>query len=125
MADASRYWNEIENEHSAIVGLLSRVHKLATQKPPEIGVIVSAYQVVVRKFEEHFANEERIMAETRFPDAAEHQRHHQVLLIRLLSICDRMKTSRTLEGDQLRLTLQSLFDDATGADVSLREHLEQ
>jgi hemerythrin len=127
LTGAAMFWQEIEAEHAAIIELLSRARVIAAQSRLSTRAVVGAYEAVVRKFEDHFANEERLMAEAEFPDAdaSAHHRHHQVLLIRLFSICERMKTQRSVETGQLHLIFQSLLDDAIGADASLREHLER
>ena len=120
----ARIWEEIEAEHSAIIRLLNQARSIAAQNQSSVSSVGAAYEAVVRSFEEHFANEERLMTNTRFPEFDGHHRHHQVLLIRLFSICERIKTQQSVEADQLHLILQSLLDDAIGADAPLREHLE-
>jgi hemerythrin-like metal-binding protein len=124
---APTIWQEIETEHAAIIEHLNRARTITAQSRLSIREVISSYEAVVRKFEDHFANEERLMGEAGFPDADAyaHHRHHQVLLIRLFSICERMKAQQSVEVDQLHLILQSLLDDAIGADVSLKEHLER
>jgi hemerythrin len=120
-------WQEIETEHAAIIDHLNRARTIAAQSRLSIREVISSYEAVVRKFEDHFANEECLMGEAGYPDADAyaHHRHHQVLLIRLFSICERMKAQQSVEVDQLHLILQSLLDDAIGADIPLKEHLER
>lgn len=118
-------WELIERDHARILELLGQAGVVAAQSRQPVSFVLSAYEAVIRKFEEHFANEEGWMARTRFPEADAHRRHHQVLLIRLLSIRERMRTEQAVEIDQLQLAFQSLLDDAIGADAPLRLHLEQ
>ena len=125
MAGVSTRWEQIEDEHAAILDALNRVRVIALRCHSSARVLIPEFLGLVRKFEEHFANEERVMAETGFPDTAAHHRHHQVLLIRLLSICEHMNPDATVDSDELRLTFQSLLDDAIGVDIPLKEHLER
>lgn len=125
MSGVTELWAEIEGEHAGIFGLLNRVRVVAAQNGLSAPAILPTCEAVVRRFEDHFANEEKLMAETGFPDADAHRRHHQILLIRLHSICDRMRTEQVAELEQLQLVFQSLLDDAIGVDASFREHLDQ
>lgn len=123
MSDLAKVWEEIEAEHAGIMDALNRARVIAAESALSAAALVPVYEAVVRKFEDHFASEECAMAETRCPDAESHHRQHQVLRIRLLSICEQMKTGRSIEIEQLQLVFQSLLDDAIGADASFREHL--
>ncbi len=125
MSVALTRWDEIEAEHAAILDALMRLRVQAAASKFSASALLPACLDLVRRFEEHFFHEEELMAETGFPDADAHHRHHQVLLIRLLSICARMTQQDTVEIAQLQLTFQSLLDDAIGVDGSFREFIEQ
>ena len=119
----SNHWATIEAEHAALVEMLDQARLVAARSNLSARAVIPVYEAIVKRFEEHFASEERLMQMTRYPEAETHGCHHQVLLIRLLSICERMKATQSVEIEQLELTFQSLLDDAIGADVHLRDYL--
>lgn len=124
MIRVSGAWAVIEAEHAAIIDLLNEA-RIVAARDSSYDAVLPAYQAVVKKFVEHFENEERIMAEAGYPDASAHHRHHQVLLIRLLSLCEHMKATGSMTVEELRVAFQSLFDDAIGIDASFKEHLDE
>jgi methyl-accepting chemotaxis protein len=119
----SRSWDEIESEHASIIRLLRSARLVATQSQPSRRASVPILESIIQEFENHFDHEERIMAETKYPDARAHRAHHQVLLTRLYSILQEAKTGQSVEIEKLSLVLKTLYDDAIDADWSLREHL--
>jgi len=123
MNDFAKVWEKIDAEHADIMVALNRARVIAAESALSAAALVPVYEAVVRKFEGHFASEERALAETRCPDADSHRRQHQVLLIRLLSICQQMRGGQSIEIEQLQLIFQSLLDDAIGADASFRDYL--
>jgi len=125
MGAVSLRWDEIEAEHASLLNALLRIRVLAAESKLSAAVLLPACLDLVRRFEEHFSHEERIMAAAAYPEAVAHHRHHQVLLARLLAICSRMTKEETVEIEQLQLALQTLFDDAIGVDAPFREFLEQ
>jgi hemerythrin-like metal-binding protein len=124
MVRASGSWATLEAEHGSIIELLNRARVLALRDSSRDSLLPT-YQAIVKKFEEHFEHEERMMEATGYPDAQAHHRHHQVLLIRLLSLCDRMKSPGSVEIEELRVPFQTLFDDAVGADASFKAYLDE
>ena len=123
MTQASGSWEVIEAEHAAIIELSNQV-RIAAEKPGSFDAVFAAYQAVVEKFEEHFENEERLMAQIGYPGRTMHRRHHEVLLIRLLSLGEHMKSTGSVDLAELRVPFQSLLDDAIEDDASFKEYLD-
>jgi len=80
---------------------------------------------IIQEFESHFEHEERIMAETKYPEARAHRAHHQILLARLFSILQDVQAAQSVHVEQFLLVLKTLYDDAIDADSYLKLHLEQ
>lgn len=83
--DASRYGLEIPDMdygHRLIIECMNDLHagSVANASPIELG---NRFDRLVRATVEHFSDEERLMAEIGFPDAARHRLMHQQILERL------------------------------------------
>lgn len=70
---------EIDHEHEALIELLNRLD-IAFHEGQNAGILRAALRQVVSATEAHFRNEERLMTEFDYPEAASHKNEHDFLV---------------------------------------------
>jgi len=99
-----RYAN-IHEEHEALLELLNEMKSGGMHEEP--GSIRSATDRFLDSLATHFANEERLMAEARYPRYEEHRSHHQECLALASTILGGDADGAQYPG---KATLDRIFD---------------
>lgn len=108
----------IDYEHRRLVGLLNEIHGLiltGAEQQKVAGLLGDFHALATA----HFALEERIMREQRFPGLRERQDTHHRLLDQVREIMDRHHAGSYGAGENLPDTLREWLSQAMDIDVQL------
>jgi hemerythrin len=101
---------EIDQEHQHLIEIIYRVESAASTR--------QHLQDIVASLAEHFANEERAMRQTGYPQLAEHAVHHTAVLARVREIANRS------DGAPLSDLIHALLEDILRADLPFKSYLQ-
>ncbi len=71
--------DKINREHQKLIAMMRNLAQLCKKSVPKQQVLF-AYDALIQFTEEHFADEEELMAELNYPDLENHKKIHQQLL---------------------------------------------
>jgi len=113
----------IDHEHRELVRLLNDIHELiaAEADPRRIADTLADFHTLATA---HFALEEKIMRDQKYPAFAERRRTHHRLLDEVRDIMDAYDAGSYREGQSLPDTLRQWLFQAMIIDVDLFTRLE-
>ncbi|THF65734.1 bacteriohemerythrin [Pseudothauera nasutitermitis] len=84
----------IDEQHVELVGLLNRLHA-AVREQRGVEAVRDALDELVACTLNHFADEERLMSQARYPAYAEHRIHHEALTAQVRALQRRLESGET------------------------------
>jgi methyl-accepting chemotaxis protein/hemerythrin len=101
---------EIDLQHRQLVAILQDLHG-AMRKAEAGAVLGSILDRLQRYTAKHFATEERLFAEHRYPEATKHKREHDAFLARLQSFRQALDQGERLASTELLRFIEEWFAD--------------
>lgn len=86
---------EIDAQHAALIGLVNRLHQAMIQREDR-ETLESIIVELVEHTQQHFAYEEQLMSQHRYPEYAEHKADHDALMQHIMDLSEQF-----LSGDLL------------------------
>ena len=86
---------EIDAQHAALIGLVNRLHQAMIQREDR-ETLASIIVELVEHTQQHFAYEEQLMSQHRYPEYAEHKADHDALMQHIMDLSEQF-----LSGDLL------------------------
>ena|SRR5579871_3593121 len=117
---------ELQAEHQGLIDILNRgLETVRTIPEPNTELFLSVLEDLRGRLSAHFAHEEQVMAQCRFPELAAHSLHHDLCAARLDRLGDLLLSGRLRPN---RFLLDELFDmildDVIRADGAFKSFLE-
>ena len=115
---------EIDAEHKKLVLLINQLYE-AMQRGAGHEALGQILTGLINYTATHFAHEEKLFAETNYPDAVAHKKEHENLKQRVLDIQKRYKAGEedTLSIETLTFLKNWLINHTTGSDRKFGPHL--
>ena len=101
---------EVDHEHRELIELINELQK-DLRAGSDTQKIVQSLGEIYAQIASHFALEERMMRETRYPSFADHKEDHEILLDDLRAIMDAVEDDGVLDEAQLTGDLDRWFSD--------------
>ena len=101
---------EVDHEHRELIELINSLHAVMKQGAGHDDV-VQALGEIYAHIAAHFALEEKMMRQTRYPMLSEHKQDHETLLDDLRDIMDEVEDDGTFDEAQLASDLERWFSD--------------
>ena len=101
---------DVDQEHRELVELISILQK-DLRVGTDTAIIVRALENIYTQIASHFALEEKIMRDMRYPAMAVHQEDHETLLDDLRDIIDQVRDDGVLDETGLTDDLDRWFSD--------------
>jgi len=101
---------EVDHEHRELIELISTLQE-DLQAGSDKQKIVRSLGEIYAQIAAHFALEEKMMRETRYPSFADHKEDHEILLDDLRDIMDEVEDDGDLDEARLTDDLDRWFSD--------------
>ena len=101
---------EVDHEHRELIELINSLHELMDDDADHDRVLESLGEIYAQ-IAAHFALEEKMMRQTRYPALDEHKQDHETLLDELRDIMDEVEDDGTFDERQLSIDLERWFSD--------------
>lgn len=101
---------EVDHEHRELIELINGLHDVMQLGADQVQV-VDLLGEIYAQIAAHFALEEKMMRETRYPGYAEHKEDHETLLDDLRDIMDEVEDDGRFDAVQLSNDLNRWFGD--------------
>ena len=101
---------EVDYEHQELIDLINEMHR-SVQEGVTRGQVVAGLGEIYAQLAAHFALEEKVMQETRYPAFREHKMDHEALLDDLRDIMDEVEDDGEFDEKQLATDLGRWFSD--------------
>ncbi len=99
---------DVDDEHRDLIDIINRLHDLLLAKDAKL-TVPAFFDNLMRGVSAHFALEERIMDESRYPDRDEHRDDHERLLDELRGLKRTFEHAETIDSAELALRLEPWF----------------
>ncbi|HEY5598757.1 MAG TPA: bacteriohemerythrin [Kiloniellales bacterium] len=108
----------IDYEHHRLVDMLNEIHELMLKgaEPGETAAILADFHALASA---HFALEEKIMRDQKYPGLAARRDTHYRLLDQVREIMDAHETGSYRVGESLPATLKQWLMEAMGSDARM------
>jgi hemerythrin-like metal-binding protein len=114
----------VDNDHKTLIRMLNDLNDgiLAGHARSALEAVIEG---LLKYTKLHFTREERLLADSGFPDAAAHKTEHDLLSRRFMNLQARfeMGQSRELSLEAMRLLKSWLTDHIQGSDQNYGAHL--
>ncbi len=97
---------EVDAQHKHLVSLLNQLHEAMIQGHGK-DVLGGILDSLVRYTQVHFAAEERMMEQSKYPDLVNHKREHEALTQKVLDFQKNFATGRVAMGIEVLQFLSS------------------
>ncbi len=96
---------DIDRQHKRLVEITNRIME-AAKKPGSEAEMLPAFNALVDYTVKHFAMEEKLMAQHRYPDAAAHKQQHASLIKGVEELLAAHNAKKTMLGTKAIMFLQ-------------------
>ena len=86
---------EIDAQHAALIGLVNRLHQAMIQREDR-DTLDAIMAELVAHTRRHFAYEEQLMSQHRYPEYAEHKAHHDELMQHIIHLAEQFRSGDLL-----------------------------
>ena len=86
---------EIDAQHAALIGLVNRLHQAMIQREDR-ETLESIIVELVEHTQQHFAYEEQLMSQHRYPEYAEHKADHDALMQHIMDLAEKFRSGDLL-----------------------------
>ena len=100
----------VDHEHSEMIALINDLHGMIRQQATQ-DQVVEALGEIYAQISAHFALEEKIMRDARYPELGPHKDDHESLLDQLLDIMDGVEADGSYDEDRLSSSLADWFSE--------------
>jgi hemerythrin len=101
---------EVDHEHHELVRLINALHE-ACHRDPSSAAVGAFLGELHAQIAAHFALEEKVMADRRYPACREHKADHERLLDEIREIMDRQELGGGYDAASLGATLEQWFGE--------------
>ena len=101
---------EVDHEHRELIEEINELHAVM-QKGADHETVLKSLGEIYAQIAAHFALEEKMMRNTRYPSLAEHKQDHETLLDDLRDIMDEVEDDGTFDEAELARDLERWFSD--------------
>ena len=103
---------EIDAQHAALIGLVNRLHQAMLQREARetLDAIIAE---LVEHTQQHFAYEEQLMSQTRYPEYAAHKADHDKLMQHIIDLAEQFR------GGDLLLSFAVMVDLKAWATIHI------
>jgi len=101
---------EVDHEHRELIEEINALHA-TMQQGTDHDTVVKSLGDIYAQIAAHFALEEKMMRNTRYPAFPEHKQDHETLLDDLRDIMDEVEDDGTFDEAQLASDLERWFSD--------------
>ena len=101
---------EVDYEHQELIDLINRLHR-SVQEGVTRAQVVNGLGEIYAQIASHFALEEKVMQEARYPAFREHKMDHEALLDDLRDIMDEVEDDGEFDEQRLSIDLDRWFSD--------------
>jgi len=105
---------EIDAQHAALIGMINRLHQAMIQREDR-DTLDAIIAELVAHTQRHFAYEEQLMSQHRYPEYAEHKAHHDKLMQHIIHLAEQFRS-----GDLL-LSFAVMVDLKAWATIHIEE----
>ena len=98
----------VDHEHGELIRLINDLHDTMKQQGTQQHVLESLGEIYAQ-ISAHFALEEKIMRDARYPDFESHKADHESLLDQLLDIIDGVEDDGRYDEKRLSASLEHWF----------------
>ena len=115
---------ELDEPHRRLVELTAELSQIIAENAPRESIVAAA-RALAGFTAAHFAEEERLMAETDFPEDAVHKEHHAELLDQLERFAERLATHGSAQDNAKTIAFlrQWAMHHVMHSDRELAKHL--
>lgn len=100
----------VDHEHGEMIALINDLHAMIGRQATRDQVVESLGEIYAQ-ISAHFALEEKIMRDARYPDLGPHKDDHEALLDQLLDIMDGVEADGRYDEGRLSSSLASWFSE--------------
>lgn len=100
----------VDLEHRELIDLINDLHAILQQRGTREQVVETLGEIYAQ-ISAHFALEEKIMRDARYPGLEPHKADHEVLLDQLLDIMDGVEEDGSYGEDRLSSELEGWFSE--------------
>ena len=100
----------VDHEHGELIALINELHTMLGQNAAQDRVVETLGEIYAQ-ISAHFALEEKIMRDARYPDFAPHKEDHESLLDQLLDIMDSVEADGSYDEAGLSSSLEHWFSE--------------
>lgn len=100
----------VDHEHSELIALINELHATIEGGGTQDQVAESLGEIYAQ-ISAHFALEEKIMRDARYPHLESHKADHESLLDQLLDIIDGVEADGSYDKDSLSASLERWFSE--------------
>ena len=101
---------EVDYEHQELIELINKLHR-DVQEGVTRKQVVEGLGEIYAQIASHFALEEKVMQETRYPAYREHKMDHEALLDDLRDIMDEVEDDGDFDEKRLAIDLDRWFSE--------------
>ena len=101
---------EVDYEHQELIELINKLHRSVQEGVTRIQVVEGLGEIYAQ-IASHFALEEKVMQETRYPAYREHKMDHEALLDDLRDIMDEVEDDGEFDEQRLSIDLDRWFSE--------------
>ena len=101
---------EVDHEHQELIALINELHDVIQASGGRDQVLESLGEIFAQ-ISSHFALEEKMMRESRYPAMAEHKEDHETLLDELRDIMDDVEDDGSYDESRLADDLERWFTE--------------
>ena len=103
---------EIDAQHAALIGLVNRLHQAMIQRQDR-ATLDTIIAELVEHTRGHFAYEEQLMSQTRYPEYAAHKADHDKLMQHIIDLAEQFR------GGDLLLSFAVMVDLKAWATIHI------
>ena len=100
----------VDHEHSELIALINELHAMLAKRATQDQVVETLGEIYAQ-IAAHFALEEKIMRDARYPDLKPHKDDHESLLDQLLDIMDGVDAGGSYDENTLSSSLETWFSE--------------
>ena len=102
--------DEVDHEHRELIEEINALHA-SMRKGADYDAVILALGEIYAQIAAHFALEEKMMRQSRYPAFLEHKQDHETLLDDLRDIMDEVEDDGTFDERSLARDLERWFSD--------------
>lgn len=112
----------MDRQHQEIVRRVNELHDALTGGAAA-GDVDARFVAVIDATKEHFATEERYMADSAYPGYASHRMIHEILLVQIAEVRETQRAGKPLTAETTEFLRRWIEEHMTATDRTLANYL--